>query len=185
MSHPNHPPRPDVPNLQPLPNAWAAPITDLRKPLMSTRRRPTHNRPVRPRLAVVLAVGCLTVAAFQAALTLRAPVRGGCAGRSDPRAARRPPDGGRPPDQRVALRRAACAGQGRFALLVGLLGLGTLMNSASPGPWERLGWGPFTLVMFVLGIVLARSGVATGRAIPAEYRVGNGRARSGVLGAPP
>jgi hypothetical protein len=37
-------------------------------------------------------------------------------------------------------------------VLVGLLGRGTLMNFASPSPWERLGWGPFTLVMFILGM---------------------------------
>jgi hypothetical protein len=45
-------------------------------------------------------------------------------------------------------------------VLVGLLGVGTLMNLASSSPWERFGWGPFTLVMFVLGVVLARSGPA-------------------------
>jgi hypothetical protein len=57
-------------------------------------------------------------------------------------------------------------------VLVGLLGVGTLLNLASSSPWERFGWGPFTLVMSVLGIVLARSGFATARTTPEVDRVG-------------
>lgn len=44
-------------------------------------------------------------------------------------------------------------------VLVALLGLGVLMNFASSSPWERFGWGPFTLVLFALGVALARSGL--------------------------
>ncbi|HLL51340.1 MAG TPA: hypothetical protein VK356_11790 [Thermomicrobiales bacterium] len=43
-------------------------------------------------------------------------------------------------------------------VLVGLLGVGTVLNFASSSPWERFGWGPFTLAMLVLCITLARSG---------------------------
>jgi hypothetical protein len=57
-------------------------------------------------------------------------------------------------------------------VLVGLLGLGTLVNFASSSPWERLGWGPFTLVMLTLGVVLARSGPASGRPAPVAGRPG-------------
>jgi hypothetical protein len=42
-------------------------------------------------------------------------------------------------------------------VLVGLLGAGTLTNFASSSPWERFGWRPFTLVLFSLSLVLARS----------------------------
>jgi hypothetical protein len=50
-------------------------------------------------------------------------------------------------------------------VLVGLLGLGAVMNFASSSPWERFGWAPFTLVLFTLGVVLARSGSPAGRAV--------------------
>ncbi|MCY7289825.1 MAG: hypothetical protein LH624_16675, partial [Cryobacterium sp.] len=43
-------------------------------------------------------------------------------------------------------------------VIVALLGVGALMNFASSSPWERYGWGPFTVVLFVLCVVLARSG---------------------------
>jgi hypothetical protein len=134
-------------------------------------------------VAVALAVGCLIVATVQAALTLGAPFGAAALGGANP---------GQLPDalrivtalQTVVWLFAALLVLARagFALLplpeavsragtwvlVGLLGLGTLMNFASPGPWERLGWGPFTLVMFILCIVLARSGLTTGRAISAR-----------------
>lgn len=56
-------------------------------------------------------------------------------------------------------------------VLVGLLGLGALMNFASSSPWERFGWGPFTLVMFTLCVILARSDVP-GHPTPQPARVG-------------
>lgn len=42
-------------------------------------------------------------------------------------------------------------------VLVGLLGVGALMNFASSSLWERFGWGPFTLIMCILCLVVARS----------------------------
>ena len=41
--------------------------------------------------------------------------------------------------------------------LVGLLALGALMNLASPSPWERFLWGPATLVLLGLTLVIARA----------------------------
>ena len=137
--------------------------------------KPTNDRPVRPRVAAALAACCFVVTAFRAALTLGAPfgaaaLGGATAGQlSD--ALRLVTGfatvvwfiaallvlvrGGAPlvPGLR------ALSGVGTW-VLVGLLGIGTLMNFASSSPWERSGWGPFTLVMFVLGVVLARSGPA-------------------------
>ena len=57
-------------------------------------------------------------------------------------------------------------------VLVGLLGLGALMNFASSSLWERFGWGPFTLVLLILAVVLARSGLPPGRPTPRGGRVG-------------
>ena len=42
-------------------------------------------------------------------------------------------------------------------VLVCTLGVATLLNFASSSPWERFGWGPFSLVMLILCIALARS----------------------------
>jgi hypothetical protein len=55
-------------------------------------------------------------------------------------------------------------------VLVGLLGLGALMNFASSSPWERFGWGPFTLVLVVFGVILARSGSPAGGRSPRDDR---------------
>ncbi len=57
-------------------------------------------------------------------------------------------------------------------VLVALLGLGTLMNFASSSQWERFGWGPFTLVLLILGVVLARSDLPPGRRAASAGRVG-------------
>jgi hypothetical protein len=43
-------------------------------------------------------------------------------------------------------------------VLVGLLGVGALMNFASPSVWERFIWGPFGLIMLVLCVIVARGG---------------------------
>jgi len=142
------------------------------------KSRPTNDRPVRPRVAAAMAAGCLIVATFQAALALGAPFGAAALGGANP---------GQFPD---ALRLVAAlqtvvwlfaallvltrGGLAPFPVLkavswvgtwalVGLLGLGTLMQFASSSPWERFGWGPFTLVMFLLGVVLARSGRAPAR----------------------
>ena len=41
-------------------------------------------------------------------------------------------------------------------MLVGLLAVGTVVNLASSSPWERFGWGPFSLTMLTLCLILAR-----------------------------
>jgi hypothetical protein len=41
--------------------------------------------------------------------------------------------------------------------IVGILGLAMVLNVASSSPWERYGWAPFILTMFVLSVVLART----------------------------
>jgi hypothetical protein len=157
---------------------------------MLTKTNPSHtkDRPVRPRVAVVLAVGSLIVTAFQAALTFGAPFGAAALGGSNP---------GQLSDavrlvtgvQAVVWLLAALLVlvRGGYPLvplpeavsrvgtwvLVGLLGLGALMNFASSSPWERFGWGPFSLVMFGFCIVLARSGLPSGhRTAPEADRVG-------------
>lgn len=139
------------------------------------------------RVAVVLAGGLLIVAAFQAALTLGAPLGAAAQGGTN---------SGQLPDARRLVTGVATLiwlfavllvlARGGHALvrlpeavsrvgtwvLVGLLGLGALMNLASSSSWERLGWGPFTLVLLVLGVVLARSDSPSDRAAPRAGRVG-------------
>jgi len=141
--------------------------------------RPKNHRPVRPLVAVALAAGLLIVVGFQAGLTLGAPLGAAAMGGTNP--------GTLPHDLRfvtgiatlvwllaalVVLARggralapvpSGVARAGTWAL-VGLLGLGTLMNFASSSPWERFGWGPFTLIMFGLCVALARSGSSGGPA---------------------
>jgi hypothetical protein len=161
-----------------LPTKTFFPITfpiDLRQPSMltGTYRRRTMDKPVRQRVAVVLAVGLLIVAAFQAALTLGAPLGAAAMGGAHP---------GQLPDA-VRLVTGFATGVWLFAallvlarggralvpmpdavtrvgawVLVGLLGPSALLNFASSSPWERFGWGPFTLVIFTFAVILARSG---------------------------
>lgn len=133
-------------------------------------------RPQCPRVALVLAAGLTVVVAFQAALTFGAPL--GFAAQGGANTGQLP----------TALRLVAgIAGvgwlvavlvvlsRGGRALLplpqaiahlgtwvvVALLGVGVLVNLASSSPWERFGWAPYTLVMFVLSVILARSGAAS------------------------
>jgi hypothetical protein len=40
---------------------------------------------------------------------------------------------------------------------VGFLGVATVLNSVSSSPWERFGWGPFSLATLICCILLARS----------------------------
>ena len=147
--------------------------------LAKTKPRHTNDQPVRPRVAVVLAVGLLIVTAFQAALTFGAPLGAAALGGTN---------SGQLPDA-VRLVTGVSAviwlfaallalARGGYAslpvpeavprvgiwVLVGLLSLGALMNFASSSSWERFGWGPFTLVLLILGVVLARSGLRPGRA---------------------
>ncbi len=131
------------------------------------------DRPARPLVAILLATGLLIVVAFEAALTLGAPLGAAAMGGANP--------GTLPHSARlvtgigalvwslavlVVLARGdravvpvppAVARVGTWVIL-GLLGLGALLNFASSSPWERWGWGPFTLIMFGLCLVLARSG---------------------------
>jgi len=122
-------------------------------------------------VAIVLVTGLLIVVAFQAALTLGAPFGAAAMGGTNP---------GKLPDAvrlvsgfltlvwflaaMVVLARGgralvpvphAVARVGTW-VLVGLLGVGAVMNFASSSPWERWGWGPFTLIMLTLCVVLAR-----------------------------
>jgi hypothetical protein len=126
-----------------------------------------------------LAGGLLIVTAFHAALTFGAPLGAAALGGATPGQL---PDAVRLVTGLLAVMWLFAAllvlARGGYALvplpeavsrvgtwvLVGLLGLGALMNFASSSPWERFGWGPFTLVLFILGVVLARSGLPPGRA---------------------
>jgi hypothetical protein len=164
-----------------------APTANRRQLIVLTQPNPSpaDGRPVRPRVAALLAVGCLIVAAFQAGLTLGAPF--GAAALGGANAGQLPGPlrlvtgfatvvwllaallvltrGG----SRHSPVTTAVASVGTWALAC-LLGVGALMNFASSSPWERFGWGPFTLVMFVLGVVLARSGFASDRPTRATGR---------------
>ena len=144
-----------------------------------------NDQPVRPRVAFVLAAGLMVVTAFQAALTLGAPLGAAAQGGTNP---------GQLPDPLrlvtgplvvvwlfatlLVLARGGIAllpllsGVTRLGtwVLVGLLAMGALMNFASSSPWERFGWGPFTLVLLILGVVLARSGLPAGRSATHDER---------------
>jgi hypothetical protein len=146
--------------------------------LLKTKPRRITNPPVRPRTAVVLAVGLSVVVAFQAALTLGAPLGFAAQGGTNP--------GQLPDANRIVtglfvvvwlFATLLVLARGGYAFvplprrvtqlgtwaLVGLLGVGTLLNVASSSPWERFGWAPFTLGLLVLGVNLARSGLPPAR----------------------
>jgi hypothetical protein len=133
---------------------------------------PARHRPPRPGLAALTAVGCLIVAAFHVALTLGAPLGAAALGGTI--------SGSLPEGLRFVTALTALVwlfgtlvvlARGGFTIsplpgtvatwgtwvLVGLLGVATLLNVASSSPWERFGWGPFSLTMLVLTIALARS----------------------------
>jgi len=141
--------------------------------LLSADRVPANDRPVRRRVAVAVIIGCLIVVCFQAALTLGAPLGAAALGGANA--------GQLPDDLRrvtagstvvwlfatlIVLARGgiafsplprAVARWGTW-VLVCFLGVGTLLNFASSSPWERYGWGPFSLTMLILCVILARSG---------------------------
>jgi hypothetical protein len=131
-----------------------------------------RKRRPRPRVASVTAVGCLVVAAFQLGLTLGAPLGAAALGGTI--------SGPLPGSLRfvtaltalvwlfatlVVLARGGITASPlpqRVAtwgtwVLVGLLGVATLLNFASSSPWERYGWGPYSLTLMALSILLARS----------------------------
>ncbi|GEA87899.1 hypothetical protein [Cellulomonas cellasea] len=124
------------------------------------------------RLAVAAASGFALVTAFQVALAAGAPLGVAAWSGAHP---------GRLPDElRVAssvsavvwllaalvvlarggvgVRLPARVGRTGVRALVGLLGLGAVMNAASSSPWERFGWAPFVVVLLVLCVLLARRG---------------------------
>lgn len=136
-------------------------------------RRPADDRTPRRRVAVVAAIGFLIIATFQVALALGAPLGAAAFGGTNP--------GQLPQQLRIASTGAAAIWlfaalivltRGSFAIsplpkavgrwgtwiLVGLLSVATLLNLASSGPWERFGWGPFSLAMLILSLTLARGG---------------------------
>lgn len=131
------------------------------------------GRPLRPGVAAFVAVGCAVVVTFQVALTLGAPFGAAAWGGAN--------TGQLPNELRAVTAVAALVwsasalialGRGGHRrvpipdavswwgtwLLACLLGVGALLNFASSSNWERFGWGPFSLVMFALCVVLARSG---------------------------
>ena len=139
-------------------------------------RTAATDRPVGRRVAVVLTLGCLMVAAFQAALTLGAPLGAAALGGSNA--------GTLPDDLRIVTAVSTLAwfgaalivlARGGFAIspipraiakwgtwvLVCFLAVGTLLNLASSSPWERFGWAPFSLTMLTLCVILARSDFTT------------------------
>ena len=141
-------------------------------------RLPAKGRPDRPQVAAVMAVGCLIVVAFQAALALGAPLGAAAQGGAN---VGKLPDGPRVVAALFALAwliitlivlarggfgarllPSAVARWGAW-ILVSLFCVATLLNFASPSPWERFGWAPFSLAMLVLSIALARSGSASSR----------------------
>lgn len=127
----------------------------------------------RPRVAIALAGGLVIVSAFQVALTFGAPLGAAAMGGTNPG---RLPDGLRVVTGLsaavwlfAALLVLARGGRALVALpdavtrkgtwvLVSFLGLGALLNFASSSRWERFGWAPFTVALFILSVVLARSG---------------------------
>jgi hypothetical protein len=142
--------------------------------LTKTNTRHTNDHPVFHEWPSCWRAACLIVTAFQAALTFGAPLGAAALGGTN---------SGQLPDalrlvtglNAVLFLFAALLvlARGGYALvslpeavprvgtwvLVGLLGVGALMNFASSSLWERFGWGPFTLVLLILGVVLARSGL--------------------------
>lgn len=122
--------------------------------------------------AALAAAGFLTIAAFQVALALGAPLGRAAWGGTYTQL---------PMELRIAsafavgiwvlaalivLRRAgfqlpplpqAMVHRGTW-ILVGVTVLGALVNFASPSDWERFLWGPFALILAVLCVIVARGG---------------------------
>jgi hypothetical protein len=143
------------------------------------------DRLARRRVAAAVTLGCLIVVSFQAALTLGAPLGAAALGGANA--------GTLPDDLRAVTAIATVAwlgaaliilARGGFAMsplpravarwgtwvIVGFLGLGTLLNFASSSPWERFGWGPFTVTMLILCVNLAHSDFKTPRGQPQPDR---------------
>ena len=138
--------------------------------------RSLRARPASPWIAALVAGGCGIVVAFQAALTLGAPLGAAALGGAD--------SGQLPGGLRVLTAVTALVwlafclivlARGNLAnvpfpkavarwgtwILVYVLGAGALVNFASSSAWERFGWGPFSLILCALSLALARSGSST------------------------
>ena len=127
-------------------------------------------------VAGATASGFLVVACFEVAVALGAPFGRATMGGANP--------GRLPPELRIvaavvaafwllavvhALSRGGFtdrftrAGNPRLTwVLLGVTALGALMNAASSSPWERYGWAPYTLLLMILCLGLARSVPASG-----------------------
>jgi hypothetical protein len=152
--------------------------------ITASRPKVSNDHAARLPVAVVLAVGLSVVAAFQTPRAFGEPLGAAALGGTDPGQlpnTLRPPTGWFAAVGLVAallalvrggydlvLLPAAVPGVG---MLVALLGAGPLMNVASSSPWERFGWGPFSLVMFIFCVVLARSGLPS--RVAAGHRASN------------
>ncbi|MBP2216913.1 hypothetical protein [Arthrobacter sp. CAN_C5] len=133
------------------------------------------QRPVRRKTAAATALGFLIVVAFQMSLMFGAPFGAAALGGANA--------GQLPVELRVVSGVSAAIwtfatmivlARGGFVVsrlprglsrwgtwvLVGYLAIGVLMNLASSSPWERFGWAPFTLALFILTLVLALGGFA-------------------------
>ena len=140
---------------------------------MSTRMETTLKR---DRATAVAAVaGLLVVVAFQLSLALGAPFGRAALGGTH--------KGQLPPELRAVsvvsatvwalaavliVRRAGLRGglptplvRGGAWIVVGVLAVGALLNFASPSPWERFMWGPFSMILAGLCVLVARSDSVT------------------------
>lgn len=134
-------------------------------PTLSDKRNPNRGA------AVAGAVGFATIAAFQAALAMGAPL-----GRAAWGGAQSQIPGGLRIASAIAVALWALAalvilGRAGFQVsplprafdhrgiwvLVAILPLGAVMNFASPSPWEKFIWGPTAVILTVLCLIVARS----------------------------
>ena len=158
-----------------------------RRTTVGTVRRPRVPR----RVAGAAAGGFLAVSCFQVALALGAPFGSAAFGGANA--------GRLPPELRLvstvaagfwllaaihALSRGGLtsrlprAGSRRLSwVLLGVTAVGALVNAASSSPWERYGWAPFTLLLAILCLILARSG-----RVPGPRPLGDGAAGAAWAG---
>ncbi len=154
------------------PNATTAPPARHQDMTGRPDRRPWSTR----HMAGVTASGFLVVACFEVALALGAPFGSATMGGAN--------HGRLPPELRIVAAVVAAfwllavvhaLSRGGFIdrfpragnpdltwILLGLTALGALMNAASSSPWERYGWAPYTLLLMILSLGLARSGRVSG-----------------------
>jgi hypothetical protein len=125
-----------------------------------------------PAVAILAAIGFLAISAFQVALAMGAPLGRAAWGGAHERLPRNLrigsavavviwllaalivlARGGMP----VVPLPSVLVDWGTWAL-VGLSGLGAIVNFASSSPWERFGWGPLALILAALCLILALNG---------------------------